>query len=237
MRDLQNNPDITIKPADKGGSIVIMNTTDYIPEAQRQLSNPQIYRIQNTDPTIIYNRYIHHLTDQAWRLGIIDGTTKENLQTKNPKIASFYLLPKIHKPNNPGRPIVNNIGSITEKISAFVDEHLRKFTPRIPSYVKDATHFINIMKNIQHEPSDLFVTIDVSSLYTNIPHIEGILPINKVMEDTGSDTLLKVLISNLIHQVLTKNYFKSNDKLYEQIQELQWELEWHPTMPLYSCTI
>ena len=144
MRDLHNNPNITIKPADKGGSIVIMNTIDYVKEAQRQLSNQQHYKSLDKDPTIPYNRYIHHLIDQAWRLGIIDETTKENLQTKNPKIASFYLLPKIHKPNNPGRPIVNSIGSVTEKISAFVDEHLRKFTPRIPSYVKDTTHFINI---------------------------------------------------------------------------------------------
>ena len=30
MRDLHYNPDITIKPADEGGSIVIMNTMDYI---------------------------------------------------------------------------------------------------------------------------------------------------------------------------------------------------------------
>ena len=110
MRDLHNNPDIIIKPTDKGGSTVIMNTTDYIQEAQRQLSNPQHCRILDTDPAILYNRYIHHIKDRAWRLGIIDGTTKENLQTKNPKIASFYLLPKVHKPNNAGRPIVNSIG-------------------------------------------------------------------------------------------------------------------------------
>ena len=130
MRDLHNNQDITIKPADKGRSIVIMNTNDYFQEAQRQLSNPQHYKILNTDPTNQYNRYIHHIIDQAWRLGIIDGTTKDNLQTKNTKISSFYLLPKIHKPNNPGRPIVNSIGSLTEMISAFVDEQLKRFYPK-----------------------------------------------------------------------------------------------------------
>ena len=111
---------------------------------------------------------------------------------------------------------MNSIGSITEKNSTFVDEHLRKFTPRIPSYVKDITHFINIKKIIQLDPKDLFVTIDVSSLYTNIPHTEGIPAINRMMEETGTDTLLKMFISNLTQQVLTKNYF--NGKLYEQIQ-------------------
>ena len=118
MRDLHNNPNITIKPANKGGSIVMINTLDYMKEAQRQLSNQQHYKTLDKDPTIPNNRYIHHLIDQAWRLGIIDKTTKENLLTKNPKIASFHLLPKIHKSNNPGRPIVNSIGSVTDTISA-----------------------------------------------------------------------------------------------------------------------
>ena len=132
---------------------------------------------------------------------------------------------------------MSSIGSITEKISAFVDEHLKKFTPRIPSYVKDTTCFINIMKNIQLDPKDLFVTIDVSSLYTNIPHTEGTAAINRMMEETGTDILLKMFISNLTHLVLTKNYFNFNGKLYEQIKEQQWEPEWHPTMPLHSCII
>ena len=179
MRDLHNNPDITIKPADKGGSIVIMNTADYILEAQRQLSNPQHYKILDTDPTILYNRYIHHIIDQVWRLGIIDGTTSENLQTKNPKISSFYLLPKIHKPNNPGRPIVNSIGSITEKISAFVDAQLRKFTPRIPSYVKDTTHFINIIKTFNLTQMTYLSQLMLAPCTLTYPTLKALQPITK----------------------------------------------------------
>ena len=49
------------------------------------------------------------------------------------------MLPKINKLNNPGRPIMNGIGSITEKISAYVDQQIRHLVPRIPSYLKDTT--------------------------------------------------------------------------------------------------
>ena len=48
-----------------------MNTVDYVKETQRQLSNQQQYKTLDKDPTIQYNRYVHHLIDQAWRLGII----------------------------------------------------------------------------------------------------------------------------------------------------------------------
>ena len=98
-----------------------------------------------------------------------------------------------------------------------MDSHLRQYTPRIPSYIKDTTHFINIMKNIQLDPEDLLVTllvtIDVSSLYTNIPHNEGIAAIYRMMEETGTDTLLRMFISNLAYQVLTKN-----------LLQLQWTI-------------
>ena len=52
------------------------------------------------------------------------------------------------------------------------------------------------MGNIQLDPEDLLVTIDVSSLYTNIPHSEGTAAINRMMEETGTDTLLRMFLSN-----------------------------------------
>ena len=189
MRELHTNRDIVIKPADKGGSIVIMNTTDYISEANRQLNDHNHYEKLQEDPTQKFNNHINYLIHQAWRLNIIEESTYINLQTKNPRIPTFYLLPKIHKKDNPGRPIVNGIGSPTEKISAYVDTYLIKYTPRIPSYIKDTTHLLNILKHQKILTTDIMVTIDVKSLYTNIPHTEGIAAITRMMEDTGLDTL------------------------------------------------
>ena len=146
-------------------------------------------------------------------------STSNNLQTKNPRIPTFYLLPKIHKRDNPGRPIVNGIGSVKEKISAYVDTFLRKYTPRIPSYIKDTTHFLNILQHQKIQNTDLLVTIDVKSLYTNIPHTEGIAAITRMIEETGLDTLQRMFICNPTHQVLTKNYFIFNGQIYIHIQK------------------
>ena len=117
-----------------------------------------------------------------------------------------------------------------------MDAHLKQFTPRIPSYVKDTTYFINIMRNIQLDPEDLLVTNDVSSLYTNIPHTEGIAATNRMMEEIGTDTLLKMFISNLAHQVLTKNYFSFKGTLCEQIQGTAMGTRMAPIMQLSLCT-
>ena len=128
------------------------------------------------------------------------------------------MLPKIHQTGNPGRPIVNGIGSITEKISAYIDEEIRHLVPRIPSYLKDTTHPINILQGKKLAPTGILVTIDVKSLYTNIPHNEGIQALNRTMEETDIHPMKKLLICRLANLVLTKNYFEFNNKLNGQTQ-------------------
>ena len=48
---LATNDKITIKPADKGGKIVIQDTTDYIKECERQLNDITYYGRLYSDPT------------------------------------------------------------------------------------------------------------------------------------------------------------------------------------------
>ena len=53
MRSLKRNQDIIIKPADKGGAIVILNREDYIKEGLRQLSNTNHYKeLEDPEKTI-----------------------------------------------------------------------------------------------------------------------------------------------------------------------------------------
>ena len=65
------------------------------------------------------------------------------------------------------------------RISEFVDYHLRPLVTQIPSYIKDTKDFL--LKNSKLSllpPDSILLMLDVSSLYTNIPHTEGIEPAN-----------------------------------------------------------
>ena len=218
INTLRNNKDIVIKPANKGGNIVIMNKEDYIKEGLRQLSDTNHYEILEEDPSQNYNNQIYQVLQQAVNLDIIDDKLKKTLYNKAPRTPNFYMLPKIHKPNNPGRPIVKGIGSITENISAYVDQEIRHLIPRKPSYLKDTTHVIHILLGKKLAPEDILVTIDVNSLYTNIPHTKGIKAMNRVLEETNIHFMKKLLICRLASLVLTKNYLEFNGRIYRQIQ-------------------
>ena len=79
----------------------------------------------------------------------------------------------IHKPNNPGRPIINSIECHTSEISRFVNHHHQPVVKQIPSYIKDTNHFINKVNNFSVPVNSILVTMDVRSLYqTSIPNNE-----------------------------------------------------------------
>ena len=89
-------------------------------------------------------------------------------------------LAKIHKGTlpPPGRPIVSANGCPTEKISALVDIYLRPYLQQVRSYLKDTTDFLNKLKALGDIPRDAILgTMDVTSLYTNIPNCKGYLSI------------------------------------------------------------
>ena len=95
------------------------------------------------------------------------------LVTEEPCTAQLYLLPKVHKNDTPvpGGPIVSANESPTERVSAFVDNFLAPIIKTGWSYIRDTSDFLLKLQDIGDLRGDeLLLTLDVSSLYTNIPN-------------------------------------------------------------------
>ena len=131
IKDLTSNPHIIIKQADKGGCTVVMNTIDYITEAERQLSKTEFYTPQTTDLTPTHNLKVKTLLDQLSNTAISQEVANF-LYIEKPKTPSIYFLPKIHKQTQPppGRPIVSANNCPTERISGLTDFMLRPYVEK-----------------------------------------------------------------------------------------------------------
>ena len=127
LNALKDNPDIIIKKADEGSAVVIMNTTDYLREGYGQLQDTNFYQKIPTDITSKVSDKIAEQLIKMRSLNLITEKNFEYLNIKNPTEARFYLLPKIHKKDVPGRPICSSINHPTSNISKFVDEHIEQY--------------------------------------------------------------------------------------------------------------
>ena len=134
------------------------------------------------------------------------------------------MNPKIHKPNTPGRPIISGCDSPTEKLSIYIDHFLKPLVPLIPSYIKDTTHFLNTLFAIPTPlpPNTILATLDVTSLYTNIPHAEGIASATKALYNKHTEITHTAspppqhIFRSILTYILKHNYFEFNSNFYLQ---------------------
>ena len=100
----------------------------------------------------------------------------------------------------------------------YVDSHLKPLTLRVESYIKDTTDFLQKLKGLgQLHKNLLLVTVDVVSLYTNIPHKDGIRATKYALETRQNKEPKTWVLLRLLHFILTLTAFKFNDKFYEQV--------------------
>ena len=142
IKSLKENKDIIIRPADKGGKIVLWGRREYLNEANRQLNNKCHYIPLKKDLTLIIAKEVNEYIEELKNKMIIKNETADYLKCKNPRTPVFYMLPKIHKKDNSGRPIVSQTNGPTEKISQFLDHFLKPIAAKTDSYLKDTSDFL-----------------------------------------------------------------------------------------------
>ena len=164
-----------------------MDKTWYIDECNRQLTDTKFYQRLDEDITAEIQKRVTFYVNRMHKDKFINDKTKQYLIQSDVKPGRFYILPKIHKPGNPGRPIVSSNSHPTERLSHFVDYYLQPLVHKLPSFVKDTNDFLNKLLTIGNLPANsLLVTLDVSSLYTNIPHNIPFLDVSVSLTNDGS---------------------------------------------------
>ncbi|XP_064621108.1 uncharacterized protein LOC135483965 [Lineus longissimus] len=221
LTQLKAMPQIVIKPADKGSAVVIMNRQDYISEAERQLSNRTHYRPTTENLTDSHAANVTSFLKDMLQTGEITQKMFDYLAPVEPKTPEFYLLPKIHKGvlPPPGRPIMSANDCPTERISQLADHFLQPLVKTTKSYIKDTTHFLQTITALGEIPAGtLLVTLDVTSLYTNIPIWEGKRAVARHLRNRGqqhgpnNQSIIK-----LLDLVLSQNNFQFNKQNYLQV--------------------
>lgn len=227
LNKLKNNSNIVIKPADKGGSLVIMDKDNYLLEAYKQLNDKNYYK-KLKSPIFQSNKSnVEKVLTDMYNDGYINRKQLEYLSgPDNPRPRRFYILPKIHKnistwpiPNKmpPGRPVVSDIDSESYRVSDYVDSFLKPLACKHPSYIKNSYDFIEKIKNSNINRNTYLVTGDVTSLYTNMKHDIMLSSIKKIFDKYPDQNRPQNYLLKLLELMIKNNDFEFNSETYLQI--------------------
>ncbi|KAL7460470.1 hypothetical protein ACHAXS_000922, partial [Conticribra weissflogii] len=120
------------------------------------------------------------------------------------------------------RPVVSTCDTYLHALSQWIDYHLQKLTPYIPTYIKDSNNLNIHLCTISNIPSHakLFVA-DAVSMYTNIDTTHALKPIGEFLQDTKdqlpSDFPVAAVIDAL-SLIMKNNVFKFGDLYFKQQQ-------------------
>ena len=101
-------------------------------------------------------------------------------------LGKLDLLPMIYKClfDVPGRPVISNCGTPTEKVSEFLDHLLKAVMRQSGIYIKDSGDFIKELKEIKEVANDaIMVTADVFGLYPIIRHDVRLGTLRKTLDE------------------------------------------------------
>jgi len=217
-RFLKNNDDIFVTKADKGQVTVIMDKTVYTKQMENMLNDESTYRHIKNNPLRKITVKLDNMI-KTWRdMKIVDEFMYRKLKCTNGNLPRCYGLPKIHKPGNPLRIIVSSLGSPLYEVAKFLNKILSESLKKPASHVKDGWTFVRNIRQITMDSSETMLSLDVTSLFTNIPKELVIRGIECRWADIQKNTKLRLdQFIYAVDLVLGSTSFVFNDCFYEQI--------------------
>jgi hypothetical protein len=221
LQILRRDDSIIVKPSDKSKGFVVLDKNDYVDKLnQFVLADGQFTKVTK-DPTKHDEAKVKRI------LADLKETIPEYISAaitpSHSRCAELYALIKDHKPDNPARPISSTCGTPCEGISWLVDRILSQLLPFIPTYVRNSYDFLENLKSAfpnGYPEGTILFSLDVVSLYNNIPINEGIDACIEFLSEHSSEVntfgLSTSDVETLLKFILNNNNCRFGYEIYHQ---------------------
>ena len=201
-----------------------MNKTNKIHDAEVQLGNREHYQqleapmVKTTQQKVNNVILIGANTLMTWRE---NGFHKPPVRLGCP--FSTHLQKSTDLNRSVDRLYISVCDGPTERISSFIDILLQPIAQNQQSCIKDTTDFINFIEKTKIGQDAILVSMDVTSLYTNIPQEEGTEIVCKAYElfHNNDPPIPTHYLRKMLGLILTENSFEFNGNNYLQTHGLQ----------------
>ena len=223
IESLYKSQDITVLRQDKGRGVVILNKSDYIDKCEGFLDSPG-FELLPDDPTSTFQKDVQDTLRTMKSKFSKAEYSKLYPSASQPGL--FFGLAKVHKLKDgqsdvkdlPLRPVISNIGTATYQVSKYLAQLLSPLTKNERN-IESTKDFIVKLKKMKIKDGYKMVSLDVVSLFTNVPldyTIQVIL--DKVYTEKKVATKLsRDELQTLLELCTKKMHFSFNKKIYKQI--------------------
>ncbi|XP_044745164.1 uncharacterized protein LOC123307028 [Coccinella septempunctata] len=171
--------------------------------------------------TITLEKENNRIVKEWQKKHYISKQDERTLLTHNSKIPKIYGLPKVHKADIPLRPIVSCNQSPLYKLSKYMANILSKAINNNQYYIKNSFNLKESLRNVKLQSDHRLYSLDVKSLYTNIPKELIKQAIEKNWEIIKQHTQIpKDEFIQTIEYITNNSYFQYEEHFYKQIEGL-----------------
>ena len=213
IKKIKDN-DLIINKADKGNVLTIENKPELNNKTTNFLNNPQFIPLKS-DPT---NRFQNKIKELCKKSNLIINKSDLNLLINpNPQAPILRTATKIHKANNPIRPIVNYIPAPAYKLKKFLKKLLKsKLFIENKYNIINSKQLTDLLSKLTINKNSKMISLDIKDMYTNIPVNETLKIIQDQLKLSNCNDEESTQIISLLQNSLQQNYFTFNGNFYLQ---------------------
>jgi hypothetical protein len=225
IRRLREDTSIYITRPDKGTGVVLLNTTDYINKVKNIIDDRTKFELVGIEEKKLVIKLEDKLNNAMRSLkakGVISNEFYNSVHSSGSQLGKLYGLPKTHKDGCPVRPILSACNTHNFQLAKNLVPILSNLA--IGDYtLKNSYEFTSMIRTMPNADSLLMCSLDIESLYTNVPVDEAIEIVLNLLYHSDVEThvgLTRQQLAKLLSLALKDSYFKFDGQIYQQTQGL-----------------